>query len=143
MGKEQKNHLLKMPLDNIVKGCIYHFNKEVTSRKQTPALFYEFREHLTKAVKSVPSPPKGETPIAQMSFMLEDFIRGVSRIIVSISSIAPGVLERDGELSKDQASLVRRGVEEYLIGLTGQMLKKHVLDDHIEFDNFHSTKEGS
>ncbi len=143
MGKEQENHLPKMPLDNIVKGCIYHLNEEVTSRKQTPALFYEFREHLTEAIKSVPPPPKGQTPIPQLSFMLEDFIRGASRIIVLISSIAPGVLERNGELSKDQASLVRRGMEDYLIGLTEQMLKKHVLDDHIEYDNFRSTKEGS
>ena len=142
-GKTEEEKIQRIPLDTIVEGCIFHFNKEVMNRKQTPALFYEFREHLAEAIRSVPPPPKGETSIAQMSFMLEDFIRGVSRIIVSISSIAPTVWGREAGLSEDQTNLVRRGMEEHLLNLTEQMLRKHILNDHIEFNNFSPTKEGS
>ncbi|KKK49332.1 hypothetical protein LCGC14_3136100 [marine sediment metagenome] len=143
MDNQAKEILQKMPLDKIVMGCIYQINEEIKDRKQTPALFYEFREHLSKAVSSVPNPSGNESPIPQLSFMLEDFTRGISRMIVSMSSITPIILGRTAGLSKDQVSLIRRGIEDHIIGLVEQMLKKLVLDDHIEYDNFRSTKKGS
>ncbi|KKL59368.1 hypothetical protein LCGC14_2216080 [marine sediment metagenome] len=143
MSEGMEKHIQKMPLDDIVKVCIYHINKDILNRKETPALFYEFRDHLRKAIISVPDPSEGGSPMPQLFFMLEDFTQGVSRLIVSISSITPTILGKAAGLSEDQVSLIRRGVEDHMIGLVEQMLRKLVLDDHIEYDNFRSTKEGS
>ncbi len=143
MSEEIEKHIQKIPLDDIVRACIYHLNKDISNRKETPALFYEFREYLSKAVRSVPNPSENESPLPQLSFMLEDFTCGVSRIIVSMSSITPSILGKAAGLSEDQVSLIRRGVEDHIIGMVEQMLRKLVIDDHIEYDNFHSTKEGS
>ncbi|KKK73379.1 hypothetical protein LCGC14_2894390 [marine sediment metagenome] len=143
MDNQAKEKLQKMPLDEIVMGCIYEINEEIKDRKQTPALFYEFRDHLRKAIISVPNPSEGGSPIPQLSFMLEDFTQGISRLIVSMSSVTPTILGKTAGLSEDQVSLIRRGVEDYMIDLVEQMLRKLVIDDHINFNNFRPTKEGS
>jgi len=137
--EEAQKKIREMSIDNLLKTCIFELNREITTRKETPGLFYEFREHLAEAMSSVPRPPESETPIPQLSFMVEDFAKGISRLIVSMASVGPYLLRRAGGLPEDQVNLIRRGLEEHLTGLVEQMLRRLVLEDHLEFTDLSST----
>ena len=143
MDKEANKIIKEMDLDALITGCIHHLSREISDRKYTPALFYEFRDHLAKAIQSVPPPPKGESPVKQMSCILEDFVRGTARIIVAMASVDPLILEAKEVISKDQALIIRRGIEDHMVGLVDQLIRKLVLDNHVEFTNFSPTKEGN
>lgn len=130
--KETKDLSDKVLLD----ACLYSFCRLLREQKLPPMSLDDFRNRLSETMASVPPPPKGMSPISQLLPMMEDFIKGVSRIIVAASAVIPETLEEIMNIPEDQVKLLRRGMEEHLIELATSLLKSHVLNDHVSYNEF-------
>ncbi|KKM75115.1 hypothetical protein LCGC14_1393410 [marine sediment metagenome] len=123
--------------EDLVSACMRHILKEALSTKVPSGIRSEFRENLIKAVdtncKNIPK----ETPNPYVFAVIEDLLRLVSRSIVGLSYINPTILQTYGDLSDAQGDLLKRELEECLLGITVDVLKSLILDDHINIIAFH------
>ena len=77
-----------------------------------------------------------------LMMMLNNIVSMVSKIIVTIATLNPKHLKEIGAISnEDQEMLLRRGMEDRLLEVIIDSLKKHILDSHIEYRQFQSGKE--
>ena len=73
--------------------------------------------------------------------MMEETTAMLSKLIVISGAMNPKALADVKIISKDQQSLLTRGIEDYLYENIIMALKKHMLDNHITYKQFKSKRE--
>lgn len=121
----------------LVSACINRILNDALSTKVPPAIRSEFREALIKAIDANSKNIPKENPNPYMFAAIEDLLRLVSRSIVGLAYINPEILKTHGDLLEDQADLLRRSLEDHLLTITTDVLRKLILDDHINIITFH------
>ena len=125
----------------LVSTCMRHILKGASSTKVPPAIRSEFREALIKVInvnsKNIPE----KTPNPYIFALIEDLLSLVSRYIVGLSYANPTILQTYGDLSEAQGDLLKRELEDHLLGITVDTLKGLILDDHINIIAFHKEQE--
>ena len=128
----------KMSIEELTQLCLNELGNQ--GRIRVPSTVQEsFYKSLTDAV-TMHRPPESvlieETP-AYMMMMLNNFISMVARLIVVTADRNPRQLREMGVIpDEDQEMLVRRGMEDELLTIATETLKKHILDSHINYRQF-------
>ena len=76
-----------------------------------------------------------------MLMMLEETLRTTSKLMVVIASRYPAQLRAIKMITDKHESLLKRAIEDHLHELAVKALKKHMLDSHINFNNFTQSEE--
>ncbi len=133
----------KLSTERLTQLCLNELGNQGCIR--VPSTVQEsFYKSLTDAV-IMHRPPESviqeETP-AYMLMMLNSFISMVASLIVVTAARNPKQLRKMGVIpDEDQEMLVRRGMEDELLTIAIETLKKHILDSHIDYRQFNPSKE--
>lgn len=126
----------------LLRVCIENMQEEVCTKSYPEGLADVFRGVLLEATAKVqPGPDARGAQFPLLAMMLEELTRTLSKVVVVMAATTPCNLRKAGKISNEQESLLRRGLEDALLGLAVDTLKAHVLTSHLDFTEFQEEKE--
>ena len=124
-----------------LRVCLSHIAQEI-ERSNHSLAEQDFREGLQELLeKMLSNAPAKESPLSYLAMILEGFVYTVAKITVTMAAVDPLTFEKTGVLPEDQTKLLRRGIEDSIVELVGDSLKRYVLDQHLELTKFKEEKE--
>jgi hypothetical protein len=136
-----EQNLNDLDLDLFLKACLSHIAQEI-ERSNHNLAEEDFRKGLQSLLEEIlANAPDKESPLSYLAMILEGFVHVVSKITVTMAAVDPLIFERSGVLPEDQTKLLRRGIEDSIVELVGESLKRYVLDNHLALTKFKEEKE--
>ena len=127
-----------MNAEELAKSCLMHLCMEAETQKVPSLIRQKFLLEHQEALKK-PAEDTGAIPYFMM--MIEELINTTSRIIVTLASLGPSTLASTLTISEAKTLLIRRALEEEILQIVVQGLKKGTVDNHTNYSEFIKQKE--
>ena len=144
MSEETKRLMEQISPDDLLALCMATVAKVLTEDKKPQIGLEEFRRDLSGIMKaSLLRLPDSRHAMEYSSMIMEEMLRIIAPAIIALASIVPERLGRTGVITEKDIKTLRRGVEDSLVEIVVAGLKKAVLSEHLSYNAFMPTKEGS
>ena len=144
MNEETKRLMEQISPDDLLSLCMVKIAKVLTEDKKPQIGSEEFRKGLSDILEaSFLRLSNGRHAMEYSSMIMEEMLRIIAPAIVALASIVPEQLGKTGVITEKDIKTLRRGVEDSLVEIVVDSLKEAVLSEHLSYNAFMPTKEGS